>query len=85
MQPPRSPREDPNVRDALLERPASDIALILCPRCLSYGYYNEGSHFSCSNEPCEFWAAGLRLMELLGEGAMMSLADYADQEAEQVP
>lgn len=36
------------VREALKDgRTPDDIAVIACPKCGSYGYYNEGSHFSC--------------------------------------
>ena len=40
--------KDPNVKAALKQgRLADDIAVLACPRCGEYGYYNEGSHFSC--------------------------------------
>ncbi len=40
--------KDPQVKGALKEgRPADDIAVIVCPECNRYGYYNQGSHFSC--------------------------------------
>jgi hypothetical protein len=37
----------PEVKAALQSRPADDIAVLACPRCGEWGYYNEGSHFSC--------------------------------------
>jgi hypothetical protein len=43
-----NPWKDGNVREALGEgREAGDIALLECPRCHRYSYYNEGSHFTC--------------------------------------
>ena len=40
--------KDPNVMAALKEgRSADDIAVVACPKCNRWGYYNEGSHFSC--------------------------------------
>ena len=40
--------KDPMVTEALKEgRPADDIAVLACPECNRWGYYNEGSHFSC--------------------------------------
>lgn len=40
--------KDPNVKDALKEgRTADDIAVLECPKCNEWGYYNEGSHFYC--------------------------------------
>lgn len=36
------------VKEALKEgRPPSDIAVLTCPRCGRWGYYNQGSHFYC--------------------------------------
>lgn len=46
--PPHDIWKDPNVMAALKEgRAASDIAVLPCPECNEYGYYNDGSHFSC--------------------------------------
>jgi hypothetical protein len=39
--------KDPAVTDALKERPAYDVCLILCPQCGLYSYYNQGSHAGC--------------------------------------
>lgn len=40
--------KDPNVKAALKDgRPAEDIAVLSCPRCGRWGYYNQGSHFWC--------------------------------------
>lgn len=40
--------KDPMVKAALKDgRSADDIAVVSCPKCHRWGYYNEGSHFSC--------------------------------------
>lgn len=39
--------KDPCVMAALRERAAVDIQVIACPKCNEYGYWNEGSHYSC--------------------------------------
>ena len=40
--------KDPNVQAALKSgRPADDIAVLRCPKCDEFGYYNQGSHFWC--------------------------------------
>ena len=40
--------KDPSVQQALKDgRSADDIAVVACPACDRWGYYNEGSHFSC--------------------------------------
>jgi len=40
--------KDPMVKEALKDgRPPTDIAVLMCPKCGEYGYYNQGSHFSC--------------------------------------
>lgn len=40
--------KDPNVKAALKEgRPAEDIAVLSCPKCGQWGYYNQGSSFWC--------------------------------------
>lgn len=39
---------DPGVKAALKDgRPTTDIAVLACPRCGRYGYYNQGSSFWC--------------------------------------
>jgi len=38
---------DPMVKEALKERPPEQIAVMMCPDCSGWGYYNEGSHFTC--------------------------------------
>jgi len=44
--------KDPMVKEALAEgRSADDIAVLRCPECNQWGYYNQGSHFSCC--PCK--------------------------------
>jgi uncharacterized protein YbaR (Trm112 family) len=45
---PRDIWKDPSVKQALKDgRQAWDIAVIRCPKCNQYGYYNEGTAFSC--------------------------------------
>lgn len=45
---PRDIWKDPAVKEALREgRSANDIVVLRCPDCNQYGYYNEGSGFSC--------------------------------------
>ncbi len=40
--------KDPMVMEALKDgRSADDIAVLACPECHRWGYYNQGSHFSC--------------------------------------
>ena len=40
--------KDPHVKAALKEgRPAEDIAVLSCPKCGRWGYYNQGSGFWC--------------------------------------
>lgn len=40
--------KDPEVMAALKEgRSAEDIAVLRCPKCDRWGYYNEGSNFWC--------------------------------------
>jgi len=40
--------KDPMVKAALKDgRPPEDIAVLSCPNCGKWGYYNQGSHFSC--------------------------------------
>lgn len=39
--------KDPQCIEALKDRPATDIAVLECPKCGRLGYYNQGSHFSC--------------------------------------
>lgn len=39
--------KDTNVVAALKERSADDIAVLSCPKCGRWGYYNQGSHFWC--------------------------------------
>jgi hypothetical protein len=45
---PRDIWKDPYVRERLKDGvPAWDIAVCRCPKCGEWGYYNEGSTFSC--------------------------------------
>lgn len=40
--------KDTNVKAALKDgRPAEDIAVLSCPKCDRWGYYNQGSYFWC--------------------------------------
>lgn len=40
--------KDSNVKAALKDgRSADDIAVLSCPKCGRWGYYNQGSHFWC--------------------------------------
>lgn len=40
--------KDPRVVDALEDgRSADDIMILNCPKCARFGYYNQGSHFTC--------------------------------------
>lgn len=40
--------KDPSVKERLAEgRTPDDIAVLSCPNCGEYGYYNEGSSFYC--------------------------------------
>lgn len=86
----RSPWEDPNVQAALNSgRPSCGIYLICCGRCGTWGYYNEGSHFSCSVEGCGWSVRGLYLDAILEAGEVISLDDWTDmmvrEEEEQLP
>jgi len=49
--------KDPRLIDALKDgRNANDIMLLRCPLCLRFGYYNEGSHFTCLFCDVDFYA-----------------------------
>lgn len=40
--------KDPSVKAALKDgRLPNDIAVLSCPKCSRWGYYNQGSHFWC--------------------------------------
>jgi hypothetical protein len=39
--------EDPSVKAALRERSADDIAVLECPKCGRWGYYNQERNFYC--------------------------------------
>jgi hypothetical protein len=40
--------KDPMVQESLKDgRTPDDIRVMDCPKCGKYGYWNEGSHFSC--------------------------------------
>lgn len=44
--------KDANVKAALKEgRPAEDIAVLRCPKCDEWNFYNQGSYFWCRH--CE--------------------------------
>lgn len=79
-EPPRSIWDDPNVKDALKNgREPSDISLICCGGCGLYGYYNDGSHFTCSE--CDWSASGETLDMLIDNGEVVSLEEYSDMDA----
>jgi hypothetical protein len=69
------------VKEALKERPPSDIALLPCRHCDNYSYYNEGGHFTCAW--CIWSASGGDLDALVEEG-LIHLADYEDPENDPV-
>ena len=39
--------DDPMVAEALKTREARDVALLACPDCDRYSYYNQGASFYC--------------------------------------
>lgn len=48
MNTPKNIWKDPAVKAALKEgRTPDDIAVLSCPKCDAWGYYNQGSHFYC--------------------------------------
>ena len=48
--------KDPRVNDALKDgRQPDDIAVLECPQCGKFGYYNQGSHFSCLGCDMDFY------------------------------
>ena len=50
-----SPWDDVNVKSRLKSgHPPSDIMLLDCPNCGCAGYYNQGSHFTCSQCDCGY-------------------------------
>jgi len=72
----RSAWDDPNVKAALKsKRPPSDIALICCSMCGNYGYYNQGSHFSCSCEGCDWSISGDEIDAWIDNGEVTTLDD----------
>jgi len=74
----RSAWDDPNVTAALKQRDAGHICLICCYRCGNYGYYNEGSHFTCSVEGCGWSCSGDELDGIIDAGDVITLDDYTD-------
>ncbi len=74
--------ESPGIKDALKDgRSADDICVVVCTRCGSVTYYNQGSHCDC--EHC-----GANLDHLLDEdtGEITTLDDlWGCQEEGQVP
>ena len=72
--PHRSAWDDPNVKQALAEgRSPMDVALLCCTNCGNYGYYSQGSHFTCS--VCDHSASGHKLNCLIEDGELMTLDD----------
>ncbi len=86
-QPYRNAWEDQNVKAALKQRPASQVMLICCPLCHNYGYYNEGSHWSCSVGDCGGFLGSGELDAAIDAGEVITLDDYTDMEvnAEELP
>ena len=83
----RNAWEDPNVKAALKQRGSSHVALIQCFRCGNYSYYNEGSHFSCSVDGCDWSTSGDELDRIIDNGEVITLDDYTDMQvnAEDLP
>lgn len=76
-----TPWDDPNVRRALKDGlQPSDISLICCPRCGVYGYYNDGSHFTCRDDQCGYSAGDQELDALIDMGEVTDLDEYSDIE-----
>lgn len=76
----RNAWDDPNCKAALRQRPASQVYVICCPLCRNYGYYNEGSHWSCSVEDCNGCYDGDDLDDILDNGEAITLEDYTDMQ-----
>lgn len=75
----RSPWDDPNVKAALADgRGAGDIALLWCPHCGQAGYWNQGSHFTCSVEDCHFSASGFQLDRIIHDDGTIRLDEWYD-------
>jgi hypothetical protein len=73
--PSHNPWDDPNVTRALKNgRLPSDISLICCRSCNLYGYYNNGSHFTCSE--CGWSASGDTLDAIIDNCDVTTLQDY---------
>ncbi len=73
-----SPWEDPNVKRVLSMRPPEDVLLLPCQGCGSYGYYNQGSHFSCAW--CDWFVEGVALDQVLDQGEVIFLSEYEEEE-----
>ena len=75
---------DPNVKAALKDgRSPSDIMLIECPNCGYYGYYNQGSHWSCSIEGCKGYLEDEDLDDYSDAGEIITLEDYTNMMVDQ--
>ena len=80
--------KDPQVQEALKEgRPSDNIMALPCRQCGEWGYYNQGSHFSC--RLCDKTWSVLREEESPTEGVphmfaidMTSLADTITETTE---
>lgn len=83
----RNAWDDPNVKAALKQRPSSHVCLICCEWCHNYGYYNEGSHFACSVDGCDWCVGGEGLDAIIDAGDVITLDDYVNMQvnAEDLP
>ena len=51
--------KDPNVLAAMKAgRHLDDIAVLSCPRCGQFSYYNQGSWFTCRHCECSWYIIG---------------------------
>lgn len=79
------PWDDPNIIEALKERPATEISIFCCPRCQAWNYYNDGSHASCYRQGCGWFADGDMLEAMIDQGDVITLEDWLEGQAEPGP
>lgn len=77
-----TPWEDPNVKASLKSRQPSEISLVQCEECGLYGYYNDGSHFTCADPICGWSASGNTMDRIIDAGDVITLDDYTDMMAD---